>query len=79
MGQILVALRSRIELREICYPIIRAWNSAMGLGRLRSDAIPNIVSAPHQRDFHFISERTVQAPFKIVESREYSLARAMRA
>ena len=80
----MVALRSRIELREIRCPIIRTWNSAMGLGRLRSDAIPDIVSAPHQRDFHFISERTVQAVFKIVErnqaeSSENSLARAMRA
>ncbi len=70
MGQIMVALRSRIELREIRCPIIRAWNSAMGLGRLRSDANPNIVSAPHQRNFHFISVRTVQAAFKIVETNQ---------
>ena len=63
----MVALRSRIELREIRCPIIRAGNNAMGLDRLRSLALPDIAPVPRQEDSHLISERTLQAAFKIVE------------
>ena len=63
----MVVLRSRIELRKIRCPIIRAGNSAMGFDRLRSLALPDIAPTPRQKDSHPISVWTLQAVFKIVE------------
>ena len=55
--QIMIGLRLRVELGEICRPIIGAREDALGLDRLRRLAFADIALAPRHEDSHLVPQR----------------------